>query len=55
MPLQASFFEDAPIYMPLQVSFFEDAPLAEFMYLVFTSMPGGVTVGLLLCPLSVGH
>ena len=37
-------------------SFFEAVPLVEFMYLVFTRMPGGVTVddvGLLLCPLSV--
>ena len=36
--------------------FFDDVPLVEFMYLVFTRMPGGVTVddvGLLLCPLSV--
>ena len=33
------------IYMPLGASFFEDVPLVEFMYLVFTRMPGGVTVG----------
>ena len=26
-------------------SFFEDLPLVEFMYLVFTLMPGGFTVG----------
>ena len=26
-------------------SFFEDVPLVEFLYLVFTCMPGGVTVG----------
>ena len=31
--------------MPLGASFFEDVPLVEFMYLVFTHMPGGVTVG----------
>ena len=37
-------------------SFFEDVPLVEFMYTVFTCMPGGVTEGdsgQLLCPLSV--
>ena len=26
-------------------SFLEDVPLVEFMYFVFTRMPGGVTVG----------
>ena len=34
----------------------DDVPVVEFIYLVFTCMPGGVTVGdsgLLLCPLSV--
>ena len=31
--------------MPLGASFFEDVPLVEFMYLVFTRTPGGVTVG----------
>ena len=31
--------------MPLGASFFDDEPLVEFMYLVFTRMPGGVTVG----------
>ena len=31
--------------MPQGASFFEDVPLVEFMYLVFTCMPGGVTVG----------
>ena len=31
--------------MPLGASFTEDAPLVEFMYLVFTRTPGGVTVG----------
>ena len=25
--------------------FFEDVPLVEFMYPVFTGMPGGITVG----------
>ena len=42
--------------MSLRVSFFEDVSLVEIMYLVFTRMPGRVTVGdsgLLLCPLSV--
>ena len=42
--------------MPLGASFFEDVPLVEFIYLVFTRTPGGVTVGfrsLLLCPLSI--
>ena len=31
--------------MPLGASFFEDVPLVEFIYLVFTCAPGGVTVG----------
>ena len=31
--------------MPLGASFFEDVPLVEFIYLVFTRMPGGVTIG----------
>ena len=31
--------------MPLGASFFEDVPLVELIYLVFTRMPGGVTVG----------
>ena len=31
--------------MPLGASFFEDVPLVEFLYLVFTRMPGGVIVG----------
>ena len=34
--------------MPLGVSFcfcFEDVPLVEFIYLVFTRTPGGVTIG----------
>ena len=31
--------------MPLGASFFEDVPLVEFIYLVFTRKPGGVTVG----------
>ena len=31
--------------MPQGVSCFEDVPLVEFVYLVFTRMPGGVTVG----------
>ena len=31
--------------MPLEASFFEDVPLVEFMYLVFTRMPGEVTMG----------
>ena len=42
--------------MSLRVSFFEDVSLVEIMYLVFTRMPGRVTVGdsgLLLCPLPV--
>ena len=42
--------------MPLGATFFENALSLEFMYLEFTRMPGGVTVGdsgLLLCPLSV--
>ena len=30
--------------MPLGASFFEDVPLVEFIYLVFTRTPGGVTV-----------
>ena len=30
--------------MPLGASFFEDVPLEEFIYLVFTRTPGGVTV-----------
>ena len=33
------------VYMPLGASFFEDVPLAEFIYLVFTRTPRGVTVG----------
>ena len=42
--------------MLLGASSFEDVPLMEFMYLVFTCMPGRSTVDnsdLLLCPLSV--
>ena len=38
--------------MPLGASFFEDVPLVEFIYLVFTRMPGRVTVsysGLCCC------
>ena len=31
--------------MPQRASFFEDAPLVDFMYLVFTHMPDGITVG----------
>ena len=31
--------------MPLGASFFEDVPLVEFIYLVDTCMPGGVTIG----------
>ena len=31
--------------MPLGASFIEDAPLVQFVYLVFTCMPGGVTLG----------
>ena len=31
--------------MPLGASFFEDVPSVEFIYLVFTRTPGGVTVG----------
>ena len=31
--------------MPLGASFFEELPLVEFTYLVFTRMPGEVTVG----------
>ena len=31
--------------MPLGASFFEDVPLVGFMYLIFTCMPGGFTVG----------
>ena len=31
--------------MPLGASCFEGVPLVEFIYLVFTRMPGGVTVG----------
>ena len=31
--------------MSLRVSFFEDVSLVEIMYLVFTRMPGRVTVG----------
>ena len=31
--------------MPLGASFFDDVPLVEFMYLVFTRAPVGVTVG----------
>ena len=36
MPLGASFFV---------VVCFENVPLVEFMYLVFTRTPGGLTVG----------
>ena len=31
--------------MPLGASLFEDVPSVEFIYLVFTGTPGGVTVG----------
>ena len=31
--------------MSLEASFSEDVPLVEFMYVVFTRTPGGVTVG----------
>ena len=31
--------------MPLGATLSEDVPLVEFVYLVFTSTPGGVTVG----------
>ena len=31
--------------MPLGTSFYEDVPLVEFTCLVFTRMPGRVTVG----------
>ena len=31
--------------MPLGIFFSEDVPLEEFIYLVFTRMPGEVTVG----------
>ena len=31
--------------MPLGIFFSEDVPLEEFIYLVFTRMPGGVNVG----------
>ena len=31
--------------MPQGVSCFEDVPLVEFIYLVFTRTPGGVTIG----------
>ena len=40
------------VYMPLGASFLEDVPLVEFIYVVFTRMPGGVTVsdsGLCCC------
>ena len=43
--------------MPPGASFFEEVPLVEFIDLVFTRTPCGVTVSdssvLLLCPLSV--
>ena len=32
-------------YMPLETPFFEDVPSVEFIYFVFTCVPGGVTVG----------
>ena len=38
--------------MPLGASFSEDVPLVEFMFLVFTRTPGGVTIsdsGLCCC------
>ena len=41
-----------------ETSFIDDGPLVQFMYLVSTHMPGGVTVadlGLLLCPFSEEH
>ena len=31
--------------MPLGASFFEDVPSVEFIYLIFTPTPSGVTVG----------
>ena len=31
--------------MPLGATLSEDVPVVEFVYLVFTSTPGGVTVG----------
>ena len=46
------------IYMLLGASSFEAVPLLEFVYLVFTRTPGGVTVGdsgvscRVLCPSS---
>ena len=42
--------------MPLEASFLEEVPLMEFIYLVVTRTPGGVTVsdsGLLSCLVSV--
>ena len=44
-PVSMSVPEMEGIYMPLKPSFFETVPLVEFMYPVFTVMPGGVTVG----------
>ena len=32
--------------MPLGASFFENVLLLEFIYLVFTHMPGGVTMAI---------
>ena len=32
-------------YMPLGYLCFEDVPLVDFIYLVYTRTPGGVTVG----------
>ena len=33
------------VYKPLGTSLFENVPLVEFLYRVFTRMPGRVTVG----------
>ena len=41
--MRVNCFIEFCIYLYLLVS--EDVPLVEFMYLVFTRMPGGVTVG----------
>ena len=48
------------IYMPLRGILFEDVPVVEFMYLVFTCMPGesyckrlGSLLSCLCCLLSI--
>ena len=43
-PVSLGVLEMEGIYMPLGASFFEDVLLVEFVYLVFSRMPSGVTV-----------